>query len=180
MIILLHSGPGVVSWAIRAQTRGDYSHASVWFPNTGEVYESREWKGVQQIHVKDILAAIERNPKIRVEVFRLKHPHDDAKARAWLRAQVGRRYDYRSVFRFLTRIKPVADDSYFCSELDFDAVIASGHPRLLNCDSGYVSPVLLSISPLMEKLGLLVDLVGDLTAPQQEPIEGGMGQEEAK
>lgn len=171
MRILLHSGPGLISTLIKAQTRGEFSHCSVWFPETEEVFESREFKGVQKIHKDDILRAIAQDPRIKVNVYRMALPHDDRKAREWMMSQLGKSYDYRSVIRFVTRLKPREDETYFCSEFGFTAVEKSGHPKLLNCNAGMVSPVLMSISP---------HLIFESSLPEwhaQEPIEGGMGQE---
>lgn len=182
MQILLHSGPGIISWLIRLQTRGNYSHASVLFSD-GAIFEAREGRGLQQITVDDVLQAMLEEPRLQVDVFDLP-AHDEAAARrfaevALLRQteararlrwwQIWRKtpgYDYRMVFRFITRLPATegSADNWFCSEWAVALAGAAGVCLLRNIESWAVSPFALSTSPRLRPLGDLAVWWGLLRA----------------
>jgi uncharacterized protein YycO len=147
MQILLHHGTGIINSLIRWQTRSHYAHASVLLHDDDNVIvqslpgkgvhvtrlSPHDWRGVDRFHV------------VTSKAF-------EAVASQFLLSQVGRKYDYSGVIRFLTREKSVNNQRWFCSELVYAAFSAAGLP-LLNCREAYkVSPALLALSPYLIKL----------------------------
>jgi uncharacterized protein YycO len=145
MQILLHHGKGLLNSLIRWQTRSHYAHASVLLhdddnvivqslPGKGvHVTRLDDWRGVDRFHISTGIPF-------------------EAVTSQFLLNQVGKKYDYSSIFRFLTREKAHNDRRWFCSELVF-AAFAAGGCRLLNCQEAYkISPALLALSPYLVKL----------------------------
>jgi uncharacterized protein YycO len=146
MQILLHHGTGLLNSLIRWQTRSHYAHASVLLRDDDNVIvQSLPGKGV---HVTRLSPDDWRG----VDRFVLCEPFDEAAVSQFLLAQVGKKYDYSGVLRFLTREKSPDNKRWFCSELVFAAFVV-GHCPLLNCREAYkISPALLELSPYLVKL----------------------------
>jgi len=140
--ILLFRGKGPISRAIRWQTRSQYSHAALQLPS-GAIVESWQGAGVQ--YREDVSYA-------NVDAFTVPSMTKDQwiVAAQFCLSHIGDRYDYRGVFRFLTRVKPRWDNRWFCSELVFEALQQAGCRLLHNVTSGQVSPAMLSLSPLLK------------------------------
>jgi uncharacterized protein YycO len=138
--ILLFRGRGFISAAIRWQTRSEYSHAAFLLP-CGRVLESwqgagvrlkwmRDWEGVESFGVHGMT------------------PEQWATAITFARAQIGKKYDYRGVCRFVSRRKVPADDRWFCSELVAHSLQVAGVKLFRNLDSTEVSPGMIARSPM--------------------------------
>ena len=67
----------------------------------------------------------------------------------WLESQIGKRYDYRSVLRFVSRRPADENDAYFCSELVFRYFEEGGLRLLRGIEAHDVSPRDLSLSPYL-------------------------------
>lgn len=142
--ILLTRSRGIISKLIRWQTRALWSHAAVMLGGT--VYEAREWRGVQSMPSKDW-----RHGDI-TQTFVVKVTDEQfAAMHGFLEEQVGKRYDYGSVLRFLSRRQESRRGSgkWFCSELVFAAFAKAGIRLLARVEPWAVSPGLLSMSPLI-------------------------------
>jgi len=144
----LHHAPGLFGDLIRWQTRGKYSHASLWFPSVG-VIESREGRGVQR------LADLKLKKGERIDVFEVTGFTTDQALDVWNFAskQLGKSYDWPMVFGFVSRSTTEGQQTggkWFCSELVFAAVKAAGVELLRDCEAWEVSPALLSKSPLLK------------------------------
>lgn len=150
MKIALFKGNGLVSRLIRWQTRSDYSHAAVIGPS-GEVYESREFKGVRKLRTLAEAAGV-----AKVDVFEVQTvPEQDLRILAYLDLQVGKGYDYWSILRFVSRRNKEnrwSRSRLFCSEYVFLAFAEAGIALLSRVESSQVSPALLSMSPLLDSL----------------------------
>ena len=143
--ILLFRGRGFISWAIRFQTRSPYSHAAVEI-SPGTIIESWQGAGVRQKHITDYRnvdaftinfspsTSPQYSPKLLIE---------------FLQRQIGLRYDYRSVFRFLSRRTAPSNSSFFCSELVFASCLSAGLPLLSRIPPSHVSPGHLALSPYL-------------------------------
>ena len=141
--ILLFKGRGIVSWAIRFQTRSKYSHAAILMPN-GNIIESWQGKGVQINQLKNW---------DNIDVFSVDGMTDEQWKVAidFALEQKGKKYDYSGVFRFLSRRRKTAngDKKWFCSELVFHAIQHAAMYLLQRIQADEVAPGHLSLSPLL-------------------------------
>lgn len=139
--ILLFRGRGLISWLIRWQTRSEYSHAALMLPD-GSVVEAWQGAGVRRTWLRDWCG---------VDVFSVHGmtPEQWQSAIGYARAQIGKGYDYRGVFRFLSRRLVPNNDLWFCSELVFRALEVAGVRLLRDVTAGEVSPGMLARSPFL-------------------------------
>ena len=143
--ILLFKGRGMVSRLIRWQTNGQYSHAALQLPN-GRIIEA--WHKPAKVRLRSRLEDWSNVEAYDVEGM------DAAQwsmAMAWAHRQIGKKYDFGGVFRFLTRRRKDQDEKWFCSELVFQAVKEGGVDLLSRIKGAQVSPVVLSFSPLLKR-----------------------------
>lgn len=140
MILLFH-GRGAISALIRWQTRGGYSHAAL-MDAEGGVIESWQGAGVRRTVLSDWRDVSAFNVVgMNTEMW--------ADACAWASGHIGDSYDYRSVFRFVTRREASPDDVWFCSELVFAALEHVGIRLLRDVQAWQVSPSMIAMSPLL-------------------------------
>ena len=182
MKILLYSGKSWVSRLIRLQTRSRYSHAAVQLPS-GTVVEA--WRrGVHMI----LGPFAHHSVGTVIEVYSVEGDYNLMQVKEFLTAQLGKKYDFRAIFRFLSRRPMPADDRWFCSELVISA-FAAGGLDLLNGPASELSPRDLSLSTCLVFEGVLKDprpqgeglpppgwftLLGDRSAPFLLPCEYSM------
>lgn len=110
--------------------------------------ESREFIGVR------VLPKLE--PRAGEIITTYEVPTTDRQAEEiehFLLSQVGKKYDYVSLVRFITR-KPIAHWSplkckWYCSELAFEAFRTAGIVLLQNIKAWAVSPEILGLAPGM-------------------------------
>lgn len=145
MKLLFYKGKGLVSKAIRFQTRSEYSHVAVRLRDH-TVVEAWHVGGVRRLRYPHEGHA----SGTPVDVFRLddSFAYDPDLVEAFLLSQLGKKYDFKSVFRFITRRKVVLDDAWFCSELVL-AAFAAGGSRLLRGNPSEASPEIASLSPYL-------------------------------
>jgi len=139
--ILLFHGRGLISALIRWQTRGQFSHAAILCPN-GDVLESWQGTGVRETRV---------SPGNGVTRFRVPYATAAqwAQVETFCRMEIGRKYDYLAIARFVSRRHMGENDRWFCSELVFSAFVFAGIRLLSRIDASQVSPQLLSLSPML-------------------------------
>jgi uncharacterized protein YycO len=122
-----YKGRSRISRAIRFLTRSEYSHIGLLLDD-GRLVEAWDGAGVRiTANLSDA-----HTPGTEVDVFGFAQPLTPAEGagmRDFLFAQVGQPYDWRGVFRFVTRRNPGAESDWFCSELAFQAALEGG--RLL-------------------------------------------------
>ena len=143
--ILLFRGQGWISRAIRWQTNGDYSHAAIQLPD-GQIIEA--WHKPSGVRIRPRMTNWNNVEAYEVEGM-TSDQWDDAVD--FLRDQLGKRYDFGGVARFLTRWRKDQDERWFCSELVFAAMKAAGVDLLDRVKASQVSPVVLSFSPLLTR-----------------------------
>jgi uncharacterized protein YycO len=143
--ILLFKGRGFISRLIRWQTNGHYSHAAIQRPD-GRIIEA--WHKPAKVRLRSRLDDWSNVEAYEVEGMTMEQWD---KALEWAEAQIGKKYDFGGVFRFLTRRRKDQDEKWFCSELVFHAVKAGGVELLERVKGAQVSPVVLSFSPLLMK-----------------------------
>lgn len=146
--ILLYRGRGPVSRVIRWQTRSPYSHASILLPDGVTVIESIQFKGV---HLRSLFDPKFTDP---FDAFSLAHATIGqwAQIETFARAELGAGYDYRNIFRFVTRTTSGHDTRWFCSELVFAAVASAGIKLLERIEPWAVSPGDLALSPILQPM----------------------------
>jgi uncharacterized protein YycO len=143
MKILLYRGRSWVSWLIQKQTRSIYSHAAVELDN-GSIVEAWHKGGVRRIfHPQE-----GHTPGTPVDVYGIEAEYDAAMVQAFLKTQIGKKYDFWSVGRFLTRRKSPANDKWFCSELVVRA-FREGGLALINGQPSEHSPRDVALSPYL-------------------------------
>jgi hypothetical protein len=134
--VLLYRGKGLIDALIRWQTDGRVAHAAL--RNGGEVIESTPRHGVRiRPYTPEDALAETYSPDVTPDEWH----------RAWNFAlsQVGKKYDWLGIFRFLVRNKDQNPNRWFCSEL-----IAAALPQLVVRTQPYrVSPEGLRRSPLL-------------------------------
>lgn len=140
MKILAYKGVSLISRLIQWQTRSPYSHIAVELRD-GTVIEAWHVGGVQ--HNRSFRDVHTRGTA--VDVFRINHEYNEDAVEQFLKAQVGKKYDFMSVARFLTRRDRPADNRWFCSELAFEKL------RFLldRIKPSHVSPGVLVLSPYL-------------------------------
>ena len=144
--ILLYRGKSLVSRAIELQTRSPYSHAAAMLDDN-TIIEAWHLGGVS--HVDTIWTNHTRETPI--DIFRVEaRPGQQAVFEAYLVGQVGKPYDFRSVFRFLSHTPARENGKWFCSELVTAALDYAGVSPLLRVKPSEVSPGMPAMSPLLE------------------------------
>lgn len=141
--ILLFRGQGFISKLIRWQTNGVYSHAAIQLPS-GRIIEA--WHNPAKVRLRGPLQNWRNVEAFDVEGMTAEQWQD---AVVWLQLQIGKKYDFGGVARFVTRWRKPKDDKWFCSELVYQAVLEAGLPLLARVSASQVSPTVLSFSPLL-------------------------------
>lgn len=146
-MIALYRGRSWISRAIRWYTWGPYSHASYVAPDLA--YEIEAWgRGGVQLH--DGIGTAHTDADV-IDLYEVHVSAEQTRViEQFLREQVGRRYDWHSIFHFIARRSEHARDQqrWFCSELICAAYRSAGVELLVRpCYS--VSPSLLGSSPLL-------------------------------
>jgi uncharacterized protein YycO len=146
--IKLYRGTGLINSLIRWQTRSHYAHAAIQIDE--HIYEALPFKGV--------IRRFTRSADMAADTFLVAYPDSlytdrlTNRVRSFLEEQVGKGYDFAGVVRFVTREKAKDDDTWFCSELVYEALRQAGM-KLLRCDESWkVSPGLLALAPSLHSI----------------------------
>ena len=148
----LYHGKSVTSKLIKYHSRGKYSHASLLF-NDGNAIEA--WAtspfGGEVFNVPRDAKHTEGTP---VDIYTVVNHNPDWEAiRQFALDQVGKDYDWKMVWGFVTKRKNEPASSkqkWFCSELVFAALQAGGVDLFNQTHPHEVTPMLLSRSPHLE------------------------------
>ena len=125
--------------AIRWQTRSHWSHAAL-LVGDALIYEAWQGEGVR----KKVITDWEDTKTFEVPTT----GEQDEKIIAHAESKLGAAYDYRNVFRFVTRTRPCANDRLFCSEYVMDCFAAGGILLFKRVSSAKVNPGHLEWTPL--------------------------------
>jgi uncharacterized protein YycO len=140
--ILLFKGKSLISRLIQWQTRSPYSHVAVQL-NDGRIVEAWHIGGV------GYLTEHTHTPKTEIDVFKIEGEYNILAVEKFLSAQIGKKYDFRSVFRFVSRRDAPADDRWFCSELVVTAFYMGGLDLLRGAPS-MMSPRDIAMIPRLQ------------------------------
>lgn len=141
--VALFRGKGIISALIRWQTWSKYSHAAIVMPDGYIVEAWHTGPGVR----RKLPSSTDG-----VDIFNIQGLTEDQSAIAEKFAldQIGTKYDYFGVFRFLNRRKVGDNGRWFCSELVYAALKNAGvHLLSPDTEPSRVSPGLLGRSPLL-------------------------------
>jgi uncharacterized protein YycO len=144
--LAFYKGTSWVSLAIRWQTRGRYSHVGVVTPD-GKIIESWHRGGV----LKNASLGMRHDPQTEVDIYSVTglNRMQNASVLEFMENQLGKKYDFLSVARFISRREVDDQEKWFCSELVMAAFHHAASP-LLNVASHKVSPEVLSWSPRLK------------------------------
>jgi len=133
---------------IQLQTRSVYSHAALVTEND-EVFEAigKPFPFGKVVKAKSFSS--NHKPGEDVDVFEVTTPYMRTKNMKWLKKQIGKEYDYRSILRFVTRVPAEKNQRYFCSELVFEYFNVGSLPLLKGIAAHNVSPRDLALSPFL-------------------------------
>jgi len=139
MRFLLFNGRGFISASIRWQTRSHWSHAALLISDD-TIIEAWQGAGVRWKKITDW-----ENTK----TFEVPTTEEQDKAiLAFARSQIGQKYDYGSVMRFVSRRSPSKNSRWFCSELVAASFAAAGVHLFKRIDPAAISPGMLELTPL--------------------------------
>ncbi len=163
MKIALYHGKSLISRLIRWQTRSPYSHAAflldnggvieAWAPIVREINPLPPRNSLVEHHPSLPALSAQHTPGTRVDIFRFTTPlkRDENRMLEFLaRRDVGTPYDYRGIFRFLTREPGGTKHRLFCSEMVFARCAQIGRPLLDRTEAWRVPPDWLARSPHLE------------------------------
>jgi uncharacterized protein YycO len=142
--ILLFRGGDPISWVVKWQSRSIYSHAALLIPGTNSCIESYPGPGVR---IRDLKAEDWAN--IDMYDVRGMTPEMWATAIEFARKQLGMKYDWWSVLRFVDKRAARENTRWFCSEICHKAIAEAGIRILERIPSAEVAPAHLGISPLL-------------------------------
>ena len=135
---------------IRWMSWSEYSHVA-WLMADGSVIEAWSPK-VRQVYSPNF----GHKPGTVVDMFEIPVLSIDEQANieAFLVTKLGASYDWKSVFRFLPRIKQAksSESKWFCSEIIFDAMKFAGIKLFREIEGYKITPGMLVTSPLLRKV----------------------------
>ena len=124
--------------------RSIYSHAALLIPGSMTCIESYPGPGVRKRELKP-----EDLAKADIYDVRGLSAEGWAKAIDFALAQIGMKYDWWSVIRFVDKVPARENGRWFCSELVHKAIAEAGIRLLERIPSAEVSPMHLGISPFL-------------------------------
>ena len=152
MIIYAYKGRSLISKMIKFQTRSEYSHIAFDLEDDLGVIEAWHKGGVTRSESVSTL----HKKGTEVDVFRVDDSYDNGRVRDFVNAQIGKKYDFKAIGRFLTRRDHRADNKWFCSELAFAALCEGGLPLLKRIPASHVSTRDLVLSPYLRYVETVV------------------------
>ncbi len=160
MELLFFRGKGLINSLVRWQTNSHFAHVAIRpysdprDPRRNTIIEALPKHGVWRRELLPTDEYFTSRFKALQPVFAEEHGRyvqfDLDTANGFLEQQIGKKYDYQGVLRFVTREKSHHPEKWFCSELAF-AYFIWGGVKMLNMDEAWrVSPGMLSLSPYLE------------------------------
>jgi len=148
MIIAAYKGKSWISKAIQWQTRGEYSHVAV--QTRKGIIEA--WHSPSKVRViRDWGDGHSKGTEVDLFIVYCS-PMQEQIITEFLLGEVGKKYDFVGVLRFMSRRNKNNPDRWFCSELVFAAFAAAGVDLLKRIQAYQVAPVTLVTSPELSLL----------------------------
>ncbi len=129
VFIAQYQGIGILSRGIEFFTRSDWSHSAIVISAEGlfTIYEAWGRKGVVKADGDNLVSVLSANhhPGTKVDLFTVDLPLHNID---FLEAQVGKKYDWSLINKFVTRQPAAINDRWICSELTGEFCKRSGLP----------------------------------------------------
>lgn len=148
MKIVLCQGKTLISKLIRWQTRSQYSHVAIVLDD-GSILESWHKGGVQ--HNKDL--SVRHSKGTVIDLYDIVVTKEqETKIISFFTKQLGKKYDFKMVLRFLTHGSEAGGIKYrwFCSEIVFAAFQYAGINLLENTRAWECPPAWINKSHLLK------------------------------
>ena len=142
--ILGYKGKSWISKMIKFQTRSEYSHVAIGVKDT--YFEAWHKGGVREFDLNDKEKHSSDTP---ITFTTLDVKVDEESVYLFLKSQVGKKYDFKSVLRFVSRRDVRADGKWFCSEL-VAAALKYGGVEIQHLPYSYLSPRDVMMSPYLK------------------------------
>lgn len=112
-LVLCTRPMNIGAWLLRAAMWSKWSHSAIYDEERELVYATTFWGGGCKVHAAaDFFAHYTRH-----DIRDLPVPAEKlAEARAWLEAQLGKKYDWTALLSFVVHRDWSDDDRWFCSE----------------------------------------------------------------
>jgi uncharacterized protein YycO len=157
--ILFFRGKGLINSLVRWQTNSHFAHVAIRpYSNPRDLQRNMIVEALPKYGVRRrvllpteeyFTAGFAGQPVFATETGKYVVFNPDAAA-DFLDKQIGKKYDYQGVLRFVTREKSHYPERWFCSELAF-AYLRAGGVKCLNMDEAWrVSPGMLALSPYLQ------------------------------
>lgn len=124
-LILCTSGSG---WFLRLYMWSKWSHSAILDETEGVVYDSTLLGG--GVKTTALTPFLHHYRTFKMRDIPIQEGREE-EARAWLRAQVGKRYDWTALLGMLFHRNWQEDDSWFCSEMTEMFISLFSTPRFL-------------------------------------------------
>ncbi len=145
--ILQFQGVSLISRLIRFQTRSKYSHTAL-LTSDDTVIEAWHKGGVQEVPSISTL----HTAGTVVDVYDFTWKVDSESIEEFARRQVGCKYDFLAILRFLSRRPYAENNKWFCSELIAAACERSGS-SIIRLPASQVSPRDIASSAKLKYVG---------------------------
>ena len=152
-----YRGIGLLSRGIELFTRSEWSHSCVVFPPKEEgdkfvLVEAWGFKGVVKVEEHDLISCLSVNhhPGTRVDIFEIEVTeiaYD--RAMEFAMQQVGHKYDWSLIIKFLTRKPAKENGRWICSELTGEICKTAGY-QLQRMPTWRMNPDHVGISPVIK------------------------------
>lgn len=116
MYLVLCTAPNPGAWLLRFVMWSRWSHSAILDEDDqdGVVYDSTLLGG--GVRATSMVDFLDHYPKNELRLIAVDPDRID-EARAWLAAQIGKRYDWTALLSWIVRRNWQDEDSWFCSEL---------------------------------------------------------------
>ena len=134
--VRIYKGTSIISKLIQFQSDGPYSHSAIVFGDT--VYEAKEFKGVQKHPITDDVGLVYDDFAVDMTVEQV-----DILMK-FLEAQMGKKYSYGMIARFITRFNTIVDrfaivdHSFFSSSSSSSCSLSSQATRTFRFESEHL------------------------------------------
>lgn len=156
IFIAQYQGIGPLSRGIELFTRSKWSHSAIvvkYDGGTFVLYEAWGFKGVVKVESDNLFSVLSENhrPNTPVDMFTIELPDPNIR---FLDDQVGKKYDWSLINKFVTRRPAMENDKWICSELVGEFCSRSGNP-LQHMPTWKMAPEHVGISPVKVPHGIV-------------------------
>lgn len=140
-----YKGKSFISRAIKFATWGKYSHTAIILDDN---YIVEAWQGSNSVRVIKSLSDGHK-PGTPVDIYSARMGSEQERIfRAFVEAQVGKKYDFWGIAGFLRRKDLQRGESWFCSELFAAGCEKAGITLFNNLRPSQTSPSMITRSPI--------------------------------